>query len=85
MEIDARIRFYWIGVILGVTAGLGLIIVSLSLRVLGFPQPPYHILPLTLLGDVYCTCFLLWTIKRLKKRANQGTKVNNLTVSGHAE
>lgn len=71
MNADDRLRLYWIGIILGTTSSLGILAIFLSLKGLGIPQPPHHLLPLVFLGDIYCSCLFWWMLRRLKKMSGK--------------
>jgi hypothetical protein len=71
MGIRDRFFMYRIAMACGGIGALGIIVLYVSLRKLELPQPPFHLLPLAFVGDLYCLGLIGWILRREEKKVHR--------------
>ncbi len=69
--IETRIRHALIGLICVAIAAAGLVFAAVGAKEVAGYSFPRHFFLFSLLGDIYCACFFLWLLKRLKKQQSE--------------
>jgi ABC-type antimicrobial peptide transport system permease subunit len=66
---EQSITICWAGLLCGIVGAIGLIAMIPIAKAFGQPFSRYFF-PLLFAGDLYCTLFLAWRIRRMKKVSN---------------